>query len=346
MLRLVPYTETMQAEWDAFALRHGSVFHTTGFRRILLESFPYTCAYRAVLDQQDRICGLLPLVTGRNLRLQRTGVALPFVNHLNICAAAEEPVRFIMAELSALRTDLGLSSLEIRLKDQPAVQPKWHANLDHHTFLLKLLSDEAGTLAQASAGCRNHVRKTYRNGWFESSFAPERLEEFYAVYVRRMRQLGSPAPASDFFRRFFVHLPDHAALLTVLDPATDKVVGGMLLLRSPGDATLYYPYGAGLIEYNHHYLNNFMYWEAVRFGLHGGFKQLDLGRSQMDSGTYRFKAQWGAQPVQLKYFRSGDSGGAAMDNRASLKPLSELWKHLPRFLTDPVGRNLIGYLLP
>ena len=38
----------------------------------------------------------------------------------------------------------------------------------------------------------------------------------------------------------------------------------MLLLLSPGDGTLYYPYGSASVEYNRYYINNFMYWEAVR----------------------------------------------------------------------------------
>lgn len=89
---------------------------------------------------------------------------------------------------------------------------------------------------------------------------------------------------------------DNAFLLTIHDPSAGQVVGGMLLITSPGNATLYYPYGANLVEYNNKYLNNYMYWEAVRFGIHDGLKSLDLGRSQTGSGTYKYKEQWGAKP--------------------------------------------------
>ena len=104
--------------------------------------------------------------------------------------------------------------------------------------------------------------------------------------------MGSPAPDIFFFQSFFENLPENASLLTVLDKQTEQIVGGMLLLKSPGDATLYYPYGANLLEYNSKYLNNFMYWEAVRFGIRSGMKYLDLGRSQNGSGTYKYKEQW------------------------------------------------------
>jgi hypothetical protein len=56
-------------------------------------------------------------------------------------------------------------------------------------------------------------------------------------------------------------------------------------------------------------LNNFMYWEAVRFGIRSGMKYLDLGRSPTGSSHYKSKEKWGAKPQQLTYLVY--SGGAA-----------------------------------
>ena len=121
----------------------------------------------------------------------------------------------------------------------------------------------------------------------------------------------------------------------------------MLLLTSPGNSTLYYPYGANLVEYNHRYLNNFMYWEAVRFGIRQGLKFLDLGRSPAESGTYQFKQQWGAKPVPLQYLYSqGETGGSGPSDRDRLRFFIELWKKTPDFITEPVGRRLIRYVMP
>jgi hypothetical protein len=337
----------MQQEWDQLAQKRGTIFHTTGFRQILLESFPYRCGYQALVDSTGKICGLFPLVIGRNLKLQTVGVSLPFVNQVDVCADTPELAEHILATIPQMQQTLALAELEIRLKTQDVDRKLWRANFDNYTFVLPLLSDEEQTLAQASPGCRNHVRKTYKNNWFAVSFEHSRLTEFYEVYVRRMKQLGSPAPGLEFFQRFFTYLPESAALLTVLDQQTGKVIGGMLLLKSPADQTLYYPYGANLIEYNHHYLNNFMYWEAAKYGIRCGLKSLDLGRSQTDSGTYRYKSQWGAQPVQLRYLRYGSTAGAVSTNdRETFRYAIALWKRLPRSLTDPLGRKVISFLLP
>ena len=115
----------------------------------------------------------------------------------------------------------------------------------------------------------------------------------------------------------------------------------------PGNATLYYPYGAGLVEYNGRYLNSFMYWEAVRFGIDRGLQYLDLGRSQTGSGTYRYKEQWGAKPAQLKYLvYDGGRGAGGPPDRKALSRFTGLWRLAPDYITDRVGPVLIKYILP
>ena len=347
MLKWIAYTDCLQEEWDRFALRHGTIFHTTPVRRILLDSFGYQCGYHAAVNGENRIAALLPMITGRNLFGKRVGVSLPFVNYLDICASSEEATDFVIQSLPAIRRKLSLSGVELRFKDRHVDSPAWRVCRNNVTFVLPLLAEEEATLAQTSGSCRNHVRKTYKNDWFIASFDRSRLADFYKVYVRRMKQLGSPAPSLDFFAAFFRHLPENSFLLTVLDKATERVVGGMLLLTSPGNSTLYYPYGANLVEYNHRYLNNFMYWEAVRFGIRQGLKFLDLGRSPAGSGTYNFKSQWGAEPVPLQYLYSREeTGGSGPPDRDRLRFFIELWKKTPDFITEPVGRRLIRYVMP
>lgn len=347
MFRCVAYTDSMQEAWDRLAWSEGTVYHTTAFRQILLRSFGYRCRYHAVVDREDRIRALLPLVGGRNLGLKQAGVSLPFINYCDIVSDSEEAFRFGLESLAELKERLRMGYIELRFKERSPDLPGWTENLAHYTFVLPLSEDEEQVLVRSSGSNRNHVRKVYKNDWFETSFDTGHLDAFYNVYVRRMKQLGSPAPSIRYFRQFFECLPDHAALLTVLDKATRNVVGGMLLVKSPGNSTVYYPYGANLIEYNGKYLNNFMYWEAVRFGIRSGMRYLDLGRSQAGSGTYKYKLQWGAEPVQLSY-RTYDGGSSVSGtpDKDRLRLFIELWKVAPGFITAPVGERLIKYLMP
>ncbi|MBE1447366.1 GNAT family N-acetyltransferase [Paenibacillus sp. OAS669] len=347
MYRCVAYTEAMKDEWDRFAQAKGTVFHTTAFRQILLGSFGYQCLYHAVVNEDGRICAIMPLIAGRNLALKKVGVSLPFVNYTDLCADGEASYRFALKAAMDMKDRYSLGYTELRLKDQDIEQPGWSRNLQHHTFLLPLSENEEDVLSLSSRSNRNHVRKVYKNDWFSVSFDSGYLDSFYKVYVKRMKQLGSPAPDISFFRRIFEQLPEQTFLLSVLDRQSGEIVGGMLLLTSPGNSTLYYPYGANLIEYNSKYLNNFMYWEAVRFGIRNGLKYLDLGRSQTGSGTYKYKEQWGAEPIQLKYLvYNGGRDAAGAPDKQSLHLFVELWKVIPSFITDPAGKRLMKYILP
>lgn len=348
MLRCVPYTDELEKAWDCLAAEYGSIFHTTAFRRILTGAFGYQCAYHALVDELGSLQALLPLVIGRTLTGKRAGAALPFINHLDICARDDRAFQQGLTDLLALQKQYGLSYLELRFKDQrPPVIAGTQVLKQHYTFELPLTGTEEQLLALSAGSNRNHVRKAYRNNWFQVSFDLQHLPAFYKVYCRRMHELGSPAPPRRFFELFFRHLPEQAHLLTVLDSDTAQVVGGMLLVVSPADGTLYYPYGANLIEYNHRYLNNFMYWEAVRFGMRQGLRRLDLGRSQLDSGTYRYKAQWGAAPKPLQYWLyDGGAGSASPPDKEKLHLLIELWKVMPQALADWAGPRLISHLLP
>jgi serine/alanine adding enzyme len=351
MFTCVPYSDDLRTGWDELALARGTVYHTTAFRRILADTFGYTPADHAILDADGRIAALIPLVIGRNLCLRRAGVSLPFANHLDICATSTAARAAAFTALPGLAAAHRLAYLELRLTDEegaPAPDaPGWAASRANYTFRLPLDGGEDAVLALSTAGNRNHIRKAAKNALFAASFDPGNLDGFYRVYRQRMKELGSPAPAIRFFEAFFTHMPEYATLLTIRDRAGGRVVGGMLLLASPGDNTLYYPYGATLIEYNRHYLGNFMYWEAAKYAIAGGFEHLDLGRSPAGSGTYRYKEQWGARPVPLAYLTYSPGGAAAgPPDRGALRPLVDLWRAIPGFVTDFAGPRLIKYLLP
>lgn len=345
MLQCVRYDESLRDAWQNFAATHASIFHSLEFRNILITSFGYDCLYHVILDEQKKICALLPLVSARNLSMKKVGVSLPFINYLDICATTKEAFNFATTSLEEIKKVYELDYLELRLKETSFLQEQCLVNLNNFSFLLPLDKNEEEVLKLSTSSNRNHVRKVYRKNYFTVSFDKNNLPEFYKVYVRRMKELGSPAPDIIFFEKFFTELKENVFLLTVLDNETQQVVGGMLLVKSMHDKILYYPYGANLIEYNNKYLNNFMYWEAVKLGISLELELLDLGRSPLNSGTYKYKEQWGAKPVQLSYFLLGGAGHAP-PNKDDLNFLVELWKKIPAVITDFVGKKIIKYVLP
>ena len=67
--------------------------------------------------------------------------------------------------------------------------------------------------------------------------------------------------------------------------------------------------GVVVRRYNRLSPNMLLYWSVLEFACRQGFRVFDFGRSSPDSGTFKFKAQWGAAPVPLYWHYWVRNGG-------------------------------------
>jgi lipid II:glycine glycyltransferase (peptidoglycan interpeptide bridge formation enzyme) len=90
-----------------------------------------------------------------------------------------------------------------------------------------------------------------------------------------------------------------------------------------------------------------MYWEMLRNAITKGADTFDFGRCSVDSGTYRFKAQWGAEPHQLYWYYWLPQGRQIpqLNNANPRYALAvSMWQRMPlwcaNLLGPPIARNL------
>jgi CelD/BcsL family acetyltransferase involved in cellulose biosynthesis len=159
--------------------------------------------------------------------------------------------------------------------------------------------------------------------------------------LESMRDLGTPMRAESWFRRTLQVLGPRAALLVIA--RAGEPIGGMFLAVHRGCAMDLW--ASSLRRHFSHCPNQMLYWEAIQEAIRRGLHTFDFGRSQWDTGTFHFKAQWGALPVPLFYQYVGPSvrvpSFAAQRHRLDLAV--KLWKRLPlpiaRILGDPIRRR-------
>ncbi len=89
------------------------------------------------------------------------------------------------------------------------------------------------------------------------------------------------------------------------------------------------------------------YGSVLELACKEGFREFDFGRSTPDTGTYRFKEQWGAQPHQLHWHYWVESGGELpqlnpQDPRRNLS--IKAWQRLPLVVTNWLGPHIVKYL--
>jgi serine/alanine adding enzyme len=87
-----------------------------------------------------------------------------------------------------------------------------------------------------------------------------------------------------------------------------------------------------------------LYWEAIQFAIRNGFNKFDFGRSTPNEGTYSFKRQWGAQPVQLYWQYLMDGQNSIPDLNPSnprYQTAIRIWQRLPLLVTRILGPMIV-----
>jgi len=211
-------------------------------------------------------------------------------------------------------------------------------------MVLPLPVDASTLWRQLDRGVRNQVRKAERAGLSVEFGGTEKLDEFYTFFAARMRDLGSPVHAREFFRATLDAFGSRARVALVRKGETP--IGGLIVLAFKN--LLAVPWASCAKEYFALCPNMLLYWETIRAGCSDGFQRFDFGRSTRGSGTYRFKRQWGALESPLFWYTiplgRRDRVATGNGGRTATR-LGELWRHMPLSFTRRVGPHVRKYLV-
>jgi len=188
---------------------------------------------------------------------------------------------------------------------------------------------------------RNQVRKATKSGLRVELGGQELLEQFYPVFAENMRDLGSPVHRYTLFAHAFAIFPSHFKCFIVYKG--DIPIGGAIFLMFKGLAEV--PWASSKREYLQYCPNNLLYWTVLKHACELGSSEFDFGRSSKDSGTYRFKEQWGAKPRPLFWqYVLPDRSNIPDPSHAGTKArlMVRLWQSLPLPVANVIGPRVRG----
>jgi serine/alanine adding enzyme len=286
-----------------------------------------------------RSIGCLPLALVKSALFGRFLVSLPYVNTAGIKTAAPEAQYPLIDRAVALADELRVRYLELR-QESAAVHP---ALTETQTSKVLMRLSLPLTAEQLWNSFKSKLRSQIRAGEkhdFQVAFGShDLLSDFYGVFSRNMRDLGTPV----FPKRLFHSILDqfqNAAEFCVLRHQGRPVAAALLL---HGRITTEVPSASSLREFNSTNANMVMYWHLLKRAVERGQQVFDFGRSTIDSNTHRFKKQWGAETspsVWQYYVRHGAIGEMRPDN-AKFRLAISTWQRLPLWLANRLGPTIV-----
>ncbi|HTH03014.1 MAG TPA: GNAT family N-acetyltransferase [Vicinamibacterales bacterium] len=293
-------------------------------------------------EDDDGGRAVLPAFVVRRPFFGAVVTSMPFLDSGGPSGSSPALKRILVEHLIAEARRIGAKSIELRSSGRLDIGG---TPAEHKVNMTLAIPEDVDRLwRQTDKDVRNQVRKAERSGLTIECGGVERLAAFYDIFAVRMRDLGSPVHAAGFLAAVLAHFGSRARVLIALKGRL--AVGGLIAIAFKDRLTV--PWASCLKEYFPLCPNMLLYWEALRRACVEGFRQFDFGRSSRDSGTYRFKAQWGAHEEPLFWYTIPTSTrlvDTSVDRRTSVAFLSRTWQHLPLSLTRQVGPRLRGYLI-
>ena len=324
---------------DAYVAAHplGSSYHRPVWLRIIRAAFGHETSYLAA-EAGDRVVGVLPLVFFRSRVFGRFAVSMPFLNYGGVLADDARVERALLERAVAETRAAGGTHLELRHVRQHFDELAARRHKVAMELPLATTVDEQWQLLDKKV--RNQVRKGEKSALQVSEGGSELLGDFYAVFARNMRDLGTPVYGVRFFQEVLAAFPDGARILVVSHEG--RPVAASLVHWYGGRIEV--PWASALREFNPLCANVFLYWQMLRFAIERGFETFDFGRSTPGEGTYQFKKQWGAVPRELVW-EYWTAEGQPMPNLNPKNPKFDrairVWQRLPLGVANVLGPAVV-----
>lgn len=294
-----------------------------------------------VLQAKDDagIVGTLPLFLVAGPLFGRFLTSIPYINTGGVLARDQGVARELVERACQLADELNVRYLELR-HEVPVDCPRFNFERTEKKHMRLALPDTPEALMKSyKSKLRSQIKKS---GQYELGVRFGRmdlLDRFYHVFARNMRDLGTPVFSKKLFARILFNFGGDAEFCVV--EKDGQTVAGGLLVHMTGVTEV--PSASCLREFNYTNANMFMYRHMLDRAIERGSQIFDFGRSSEGAGTYKFKAQWGAQPhpaVWQYYVRKGSAEDMRPDSSGNQR-LIKIWQKLPVWFTKLAGPNIV-----
>ena len=330
-----------EQEWDAYAATHpeATVFHLAGWQRVIEQSTAHAGHY-LMAREQGRVVGIYPFFIVATRLFGTTGVSLPFVSYGGIVAESVEVEQALGDAADNIARAAGCDCIELR--QLHPLRVGWPASDRKVVTEIPTEGGVEAVFARLHQNVRNKIRKAEKNGVTVQAGA-EFLPDFYDIYSRNLRDLGTPVLTRRFFEEALATFPDQVRIYRAV--RLGRTIAAKMVIQ--GRESCHFVWSASLREALNHAPVHAMNWRAIEEACQAGCKSIDLGRSTADSTHHDFKKYWGGAtrtlPWTYQLLGRENLPNLNKENKAFALAIA-MWKRLPlrlsRILGPPIARGL------
>jgi FemAB-related protein (PEP-CTERM system-associated) len=331
------------SEWDVFirAQSGWTHFHLHGWRTVIEREFGHECVYLVARDAAGAIVAALPLVRVKSVVFGHYLVSMPFVNYGGPLGS-EDGIQAVVAEATRLAATDHVKLLELRSRTElPLDLPVSHRKL---TVVLDLKRDAEAMMKALPAKLRSQVKRPMKEG-IEVRFGLTQVGPFFDVFAQHMRDLGTPALPRSFFETIAEVFPNDVVFAVAYHEKKPVACGCGFLWNGEFEIT----WASALREYNKMSPNMLVYWALMERMIERGASLFNFGRCSRDSGTHKFKMQWGSREETLWWYQKvagapSEESGTPSPDKGAFAMAARVWQKLPLPVATALGPAIVRFI--
>lgn len=331
--------EDSEAEsWNAYCEKNPrtTAYHDYRWKAVIGNSFGHTLLMFGAFDN-NQLVGVFPVCHMQSAIFGNFHVSVPYFNYGGPLADTDAIEALLVKQAWQSTRDTESSHLEYRTCTAKFSEPSLGKKA---SMILALPSTQADLDSSLGAKVRAQFKQADQYSPSVAFGKEELLDDFYYVFCRNMRDLGTPVYSKSFFKHILQAFPEQATLVVV--KVNNKPAACAFLFAYKD--MLEIPWASTLKRYNSMNINMWMYRQILGFAIDSAFSYFDFGRSTKDAGTYKFKKQWGAKPVEHHWYYclpEGEQLPELNPDNPKFKLAITVWKRLPIFVSNTIGPFLV-----
>lgn len=334
------YNSSDNKKWDDYVkrARDSSFYHYSGWKTVIEETFGHKTFYLMVVDNHDEINGILPLVHMKSFIFGNFMVSMPYLNYGGVCSDNDHVQDMLQKE--AIKIALRMNAEYIELRHARAKDNGLMTKDSKVAMHLDLPPTAEELWNQFPSKLRSQIKKPQKDGLSARIGKKEEIESFYNVFSLKMRDLGTPVYPKSFFINILERFQESAWICSVYKDGEPVASGFLIGFKD----RLEIPWASSNRVYDRFNPNMLLYWNSLKFACESGYAIFDFGRSTPGEGTYKFKEQWGAKPLQLYWHYWLRDGGPLPElnpKNPKYQMAIEIWKRLPIAVTKLIGPKVV-----
>lgn len=181
---------------------------------------------------------------------------------------------------------------------------------------------------------RKAIKKAERSSLEIKELNKDNLNDFYKLYLKNMREFGSPPYPKRYFINFLegnlgkCYLAYYRGILTAA------------LLGFTYNKRIHITIAVSDKNYLEIRPNDLLHWHFIKYGIQNKYEIFDFGKVREESGQFRFKKKFGATLRDLNNYYIVYKGKIPETEPNDHKLIIKLWKNTPLFLVKLIGPKL------